>query len=624
MWNILSHTQYPHTFTKQKDWTQPNRYSPFVSEEDRGKEKSRLPPAGKATAYQPAGQLPPDFPTGTLRPSFDNYAPKGALAGGTVATSLRHSQKQREIQEEADRMAELQRRKAAGSPLQRPRNSRGDIIGVHDSLDFTRLYRNRMEGGAGADAGSLTSRPAGLPQHNPSVYPRPEFDTLPPTATMVGYGYGMDFKRAKEREGRRQSEVYREDMRKPPAGVTFKDKKNYDIVTNNKLWTTPATSMQGSDGPHTPPNRDADNYGGYSEGPSPSFATGRPEPPVSHPHHQTVEAAGHALYGGQEMSIEETLQQAQTGRGGGGQEFTNFATFAPTEGTSRGGQTTYGNFCLGQMPQTSYAEEGGEPVDLLVEGLRQRMAKERMGATGVWEGMQELLALFRQKDPNSEGLIDRRGFAEAMSEMGLMRNQGEADALFSLLDTSGGGFVQYLDFLQRLQSNLSPQRRQLVRMVFERLDVGRTGVVRMSALVSAFAPERHPAVICHLKSADEIYKEVTSIFGAAASSRVGGGDALSPQDMEALFEGLSLQIQSDEYFELILRNCWRIGGNGAPLRTTRISGAEEPVRILVTHPNGEQTVETLTNPSGMVLEDSAAVMRRLRHQGLDPISIKVL
>lgn len=62
---------------------------------------------------------------------------------------------------------------------------------------------------------------------------------------------------------------------------------------------------------------------------------------------------------------------------------------------------------------------------------------------------------------------------------------------------------------------------------------------------------------------------------------------VTPEKFLAYYSNISASIDTDDYFELVLRNVWHLpGGEGA-------SAATSTRRLLVTHEDGTQTVEEL-------------------------------
>ena len=77
-------------------------------------------------------------------------------------------------------------------------------------------------------------------------------------------------------------------------------------------------------------------------------------------------------------------------------------------------------------------------------------------------------------------------------------------------------------------------------------------------------------------------------------------------------------IDSDKYFELMIRNAWHISGGAGQSANTSCR------RVLVIHRNGTQTVEEIENDLGVPKTDTRAMIRFLeKEKGLQVAEIKL-
>ena len=77
-------------------------------------------------------------------------------------------------------------------------------------------------------------------------------------------------------------------------------------------------------------------------------------------------------------------------------------------------------------------------------------------------------------------------------------------------------------------------------------------------------------------------------------------------------------IDSDKYFELMIRNAWHISGGAGQSANTSCR------RVLVIHRDGTQTIEEIENDLGVPKTDTAAMIRFLeKEKGLKVAQIKL-
>ena len=72
---------------------------------------------------------------------------------------------------------------------------------------------------------------------------------------------------------------------------------------------------------------------------------------------------------------------------------------------------------------------------------------------------------------------------------------------------------------------------------------------------------------------------------------------MTAQEFEQYYSNVSSSIDDDDYFELMMRNAWHItGGEGWCANSSNR-------RVLVTHPDGKQTVEEIPDDMGLRADD---------------------
>jgi hypothetical protein len=158
---------------------------------------------------------------------------------------------------------------------------------------------------------------------------------------------------------------------------------------------------------------------------------------------------------------------------------------------------------------------------------------------------------------------------------------------------------------------LNPRRKQLVKMAFRILDKDGSGMVEMSDIKGVYNASSHPDVVMDKRTEEEILVEFMMSFQVGKDK----DSVITPEEFENYYANLSASIDSDDYFELMIRNAWHIsGGEGWCANTTNR-------RVLVTHADGRQTVEEIKDDIGLAANDKKGMVQRLKAQGLKMASI---
>jgi hypothetical protein len=166
------------------------------------------------------------------------------------------------------------------------------------------------------------------------------------------------------------------------------------------------------------------------------------------------------------------------------------------------------------------------------------------------------------------------------------------------------------EFLIGIKGDLNERRRSFVQMAFDILDVDRSGEISIDEMMSKYDFRSNPDVVAGRKTIKQAAKEFMSHW------EKDGDETITFDEFEDYYKGVSASIDTDDYFELMIRNAWRIaGGKGAAANTANR-------RVLVTNKDGSQAVKTVENELGMKdWKDQNEVRRRLGQNQLDRVNV---
>jgi Ca2+-binding EF-hand superfamily protein len=186
--------------------------------------------------------------------------------------------------------------------------------------------------------------------------------------------------------------------------------------------------------------------------------------------------------------------------------------------------------------------------------------------------------------------------------------------LFNHFDRDGSGRITTDEFLLGLKSGMSFERKQLVKRAFNLLDRTGDGFVKVEDILQSYNYSSHPNVIAGRMSPEQAAEEMLECFerGGNIDGTVTWAEFLD------YYKGISLSIDDDNYFELMMRNAWHMsGGEGAAANSTC-------KRVLVVHSDGVEEVVEIKNDLGLDVRNRDDIIRRLRQQGVQDIyNVKV-
>ena len=156
---------------------------------------------------------------------------------------------------------------------------------------------------------------------------------------------------------------------------------------------------------------------------------------------------------------------------------------------------------------------------------------------------------------------------------------------------------------------MNPRRRALVDMAYNVMDVDGSGTVDMTDMALAYDVSFHPDFIAKKKTKDQILREFLDVFDDGEKDGV-----VTREEFAKYYSAISASIDNDDYFELMIRNAWRMsGGEGMAANTAN-------KRVLVTGADGSERVVEVRNEMGLKRGDQKDLMGRLQKQGEQGIS----
>lgn len=179
------------------------------------------------------------------------------------------------------------------------------------------------------------------------------------------------------------------------------------------------------------------------------------------------------------------------------------------------------------------------------------------------KGIIGLARQFKIFDDNNSKSLDYDEFAKAIKDFGVGLNQNEIKVLFGIFDRDGEGSIDYDEFLRAVRGEMNQRRKKIVMLAFDKMDTDRSGVIEVNEIKYLYNAKNHPDVKAGKKTEDEVYGEFLETFETHHNINKGQRDRrVTREEFIEYYNNISMSIDNDEYFELMMTNAWKLNGSG--------------------------------------------------------------
>ena len=198
-----------------------------------------------------------------------------------------------------------------------------------------------------------------------------------------------------------------------------------------------------------------------------------------------------------------------------------------------------------------------DPVEQILDKIRKKLA-----ARGI-EGVCAIARNFRIVDDNNTQTIDFNEFKKCCKEFQFDLNDNEIQMAFVSFDRDNTGEIDYDEFLRTIRGEMNDFRKNLVNDVFNKLDINGNGESSFDEIQSKYNAKNHPDVLSGKKTEEEVLKEFMNTFQDTYNYLCGTetDNIITLEEFMEYYENVSMTIDNDEYFELMLNNGWGLNQN---------------------------------------------------------------
>ena len=188
-------------------------------------------------------------------------------------------------------------------------------------------------------------------------------------------------------------------------------------------------------------------------------------------------------------------------------------------------------------------------------------------------GLMSIKRTFMLIDENGDKKIAFNEFEKMFKRYRFNLSQEEINNLFNYFDKDGSGFIDYAEFVNGIVGELNQFRKDVLKQVFEKLDKNETGFITVRQLREGYNPKGHPLVRQGKRSEDEILGDFIDILeyhftllNEKNEENIDVNDIkIDFTDFCDFYKTISVSIEEDKYFEIMVLSEWGIKKDGRTL-----------------------------------------------------------
>lgn len=210
---------------------------------------------------------------------------------------------------------------------------------------------------------------------------------------------------------------------------------------------------------------------------------------------------------------------------------------------------------------TDYSTSKSKPMPFSKKGDEVLIKFRTKIAKRGTRGITSMRRSFKIADDDNSKSIDQNEFKKFCRDYRMDFNDEEVIKLFGIFDRNKNGTIDFDEFMYAIVGEMSDFRVGFVKKAFSIMDKNNNGVLEIDDLRGTYSARGHPDVMSGKKTEDEILAEFLETFEIHFSylnSKKTKDRKISLEEFIEYYNNISMSIDDDEYFELMMTNAWNL------------------------------------------------------------------